>query len=316
MAKRTVERSLPRGIVLIVAAFFFSSLTGFVGKFAQHDPVSMTVFVQYLVSFVCFAPLALRHGRAGLATKRFPLYVVRSLSASGAQLLFFRSLAGLPLLDASLLSNSSPLFIPLIVFVWLRKPVRRAVAAGLVIGLVGIVLVIHPNPTTFEDPASLVALGSGLLSAIGLVTTNRLADSEPPYRILFYNFGISTLALLPYAALTWRPLPLEQFGLLLLIGVFFAGTQYCIIMAYRYANASELSPFNYSVVIFSGLLGWLFFGNTPGIGAVVGTVLIIAGGIASIEFGHREGLGHAVGAGHWTLRRLGGRFTRRRRKLV
>ncbi len=168
MAKRTVERSLPRGIVLIVAAFFFSSLTGFVGKFAQHDPVSMTVFVQYLVSFVCFAPLALRHGRAGLATKRFPLYVVRSLSASGAQLLFFRSLAGLPLLDASLLSNSSPLFIPLIVFVWLRKPVRRAVAAGLVIGLVGIELVIHPNPTTFEDPASLVALGSGFLSAIGL----------------------------------------------------------------------------------------------------------------------------------------------------
>ncbi len=70
------------------------------------------------------------------------------------------------------------------------------------------------------------------------------------------------------------------------------------------------------MVIFSGLLGWLFLGNTPGIGAVVGTVLIMAGGIASIEFGHREGLGHAVGAGHWTLRRLGGRFTRRRRKLV
>ena len=78
--------------------------------------------------------------------------------------------------------------------------------------------------------------------------------------------------------------------LLLLIGVLYALTQYCIILAYRYADASALSPFNYSVVIFSGILGWLFFGNVPSAGAIVGTVLICAGGIVSIVTGHPEGL--------------------------
>jgi drug/metabolite transporter (DMT)-like permease len=55
-------------------------------------------------------------------------------------------------------------------------------------------------------------------------------------------------------------------------------------------------------VIFSGLLGWWFFGNVPDVLAIVGTVLICAGGILSIVAGHSEGRGHAFGNGHWQLR--------------
>ncbi len=292
-------RNLPLGIALIVLAFFLSALTGFAGKFLHGVPVAITVFVQYGVSTLLFLPMVLEHGRAGLKTAHPGLLVVRSLGGSAAQLTFFLSLAGLPLLDASLLSNASPLFIPLIVWVWLRKPVQRVVWASLAVGLVGVVLVIHPGPQIFRDPASLIALGSGFLSAVGLTTTNKLAETEPPFRILFYNFGISTVCLLPVAVFAWRPLGWKDVLLLGSIGVLFALTQWCIIVAYRYASATELSPFNYSVVIFSGLLGWAFLGNVPGAGALLGTVLICAGGILSIEGGHREGLGQPVGSGHW-----------------
>lgn len=287
------------GIGLIVLAFFFSALTGFAGKFVHGVSVTITVFVQYAVSSLLFLPTVLRHGRKGLKTGHAGMLTVRSVVGSGAQLLFFASLAGLPLLDASLLSNSAPLFIPLVVWVWLRKPVGAAVWASLAVGLAGVVLVIHPGPQMFRDPASLIALGSGFLSAISLTVTNKLAETEPPYRILFYNFGISAVALLPFAVWRWRPLMGRQVLLLVGIGVLFALTQWCIIVAYRYASATELSPFNYSVVVFSGLLGWVFLGNVPGVGAVVGTLLICAGGIVSIESGHREGLGHPLGSGHW-----------------
>jgi drug/metabolite transporter (DMT)-like permease len=86
------------------------------------------------------------------------------------------------------------------------------------------------------------------------------------------------------------------------VGAFYAATQYVIILAYRFAGAAELSPFNYTVVVFSGLLGWLVFGTVPGLLAIVGTVLICAGGILSIEAGHEEGRGNVAGYGHWRLR--------------
>jgi drug/metabolite transporter (DMT)-like permease len=206
-----------------------------------------------------------------------------------------------PLLDSVLLSNAAPLFIPLVVFVWFGKTVRPMVWLSLAIGLIGIVLIIKPSPEMFRNPASLLALAAGFFSALALVATNKLTETEPPARILVYNFGLSTLLLAPVCMWVWRPLTARQWLLLLGVGVSYALTQYLIIRAYRYASAAELSPFNYTVVIFSGLLGWWFFNNVPDAVAILGTLLICAGGILSIVAGHSEGRGHAFGCGHWQL---------------
>jgi drug/metabolite transporter (DMT)-like permease len=180
---------------------------------------------------------------------------------------------------------------------------------SLLVGLVGIVLIIKPGPQMFQNPASLLALLAGIFSAVALVATNKLTETEPPTRILIYNFGISTLLLVPLCIWAWKPLTARQWLLLLGVGFSYAVTQYLIILAYRYASAAELSPFNYTVVVFSGLLGWWFFGNIPDVPAVIGTVLICAGGILSIRTGHAEGRGHVFGYGHWQLswKLLGGR---------
>ena len=239
--------------------------------------------------------------QAASAPIYFWLQVFRSLAGSVCQLLFFIAVRSIPLLDSVLLSNSAPLFIPLVVYVWFRKTVRPLVWVSLLIGLVGIALIIKPGPELLRNPASAIALVSGIFSAFALVATNKLAETEPPARILIYNFGVSTLLLIPLCIWAWKPLTARQWMLLLGVGVFYAATQYLIILAYRYASATELSPFNYSVVVFSGLLGWWFFGNVPNVTAILGTVLICAGGILSIRGGPSEGRGHAFGNGHWKL---------------
>jgi len=231
------------------------------------------------------------------------------MAGSICQLLFFISVKSIPLMDSVLLSNAAPLFIPIIVFIWFRKTVRPLVWLSLFIGLMGIVLIIEPGPQMFQNPASLIALVAGFCSALALVATNKLADTEPPLRILIYNFGISTLLLIPLCIWAWKPLTHTDWLFLIGVGVFYALTQYLIIEAYRYGSAVELSPFNYTVVIFSGLLGWRFFGNVPDTRGVIGTILICAGGILSVESGHSEGLGHAFGSGHW---KLGWKFIRHR----
>jgi drug/metabolite transporter (DMT)-like permease len=120
-------------------------------------------------------------------------------------------------------------------------------------------------------------------------------------RILLYNFGISTVLLIPICFWAWKPPTPEEWLLLLAVGGFYALTQYLIILAYRQASAAQISPFNYTVVIFSGLLGWMFFHNVPDLASLAGTILICAGGILSIRAGHPEGHGHSHGAGHWNL---------------
>ena len=299
---QSAGHKLGLGIALITLAFLCSAVMSTFSKEAIGVPPLLILFLQYGISFLVFVPAAAKAGTASLKTQHFWLQLFRSLAGSVCQLLFFIAVRSTSLLDSVLLSNAAPLFIPLVIYVWFRKTVQPLVWVSLLIGLAGILLMIKPGPQLFQNPASLLALLAGLFSALALVATNKLAETEPPTRILIYNFGLSTVLLAPISIGAWRPLTSRQWLLLLGIGLFFAATQYFIILAYRYASATELSPFNYTVVIFSGLLGWWVFGAIPDTLAVLGTLLICAGGVLSIEAGHIEGLGHGFGSGHWKLR--------------
>jgi drug/metabolite transporter (DMT)-like permease len=296
---QTAGQNISRGIALITTAFLCSAIMSAFSKAAMGVPPLMILFLQYAISFLVFVPSALRLGPAHMKTERLGLHVFRSLAGSVCQLLFFVAVRSIPLLDSVLLSNSAPLFIPVVIFIWFRKTVQPMVWVSLLIGLAGIMLIIKPGPQMFHSPATLIALASGIFSALALVATNKLAETEPPVRILFYNFGISTVVLIPCAVWSWKALGLNQWALLVGVGVFYALTQLLIILAYRYASAAQLSPFNYTVVVFSGILGWVLFGSVPDAMAITGTVLICAGGVLSIEAGHVEGLGHTFGYGHW-----------------
>ena len=299
------SHNLTAGILLITAAFFCASVMSALSKAASEISPLLLLFLQYAISFLVFAPAVLKDGLGLMKTSHPGLQIFRSVAGSICQLLFFFAVKSIPLMDAVLLSNAAPLFIPLVVWVWFRKSVQPMVWVSLVIGLVGISLIIKPGPQMFQNPASLIALLAAVFSALALVATNKLSDTEPPMRILIYNFGISTVLLLPVCLFAWKSPNPHEWLLLLGVGGFYALTQYLIILAYRHATAAEISPFNYTVVIFSGLLGWIFFGNVPDWVALLGTFLICAGGILSIKAGHPEGHGHAFGCGHWNLFRPG-----------
>lgn len=291
--------NISAGIALITAAFFCAAVMSAFSKGASNISPLLLLFLQYLISFLVFVPAVLKQGPAMLKTDRIGLHVFRSLSGSVCQLLFFIAVKSIALMDAVLLSNAAPLFIPLVVWFWSRKRVQPLVWASLFIGLIGIILIIKPNASMLQNPASLIALAAAVFSALALVATNKLSETEPPMRILFYNFGISTVLLIPVAIWNWQPLSARDWELLLGVGGFYALTQYLIILAYRQASADQISPFNYTVVIFSGLLGWIFFGNVPDWVSLAGTILICVGGILSIKAGHVEGKGHSIGCGHW-----------------
>ena len=220
----TAGHHLFLGITLITLAFFFAAVMSTLSKAATGVPPLLILFLQYGISFLVFVPAAVITGPSRLRTEHFWLQLFRSVAGSVCQLLFFMAVRSIPLLDSVLLSNSAPLFIPLVVYVWFRKTVGPVVWMSLLIGLIGIALIIKPGPQMFQNPASLLALLAGVFSAIALVATNKLTETEPPARILIYNFGISTLLLIPFCIWAWKPLTGRQWLLLLGVGFSYALT--------------------------------------------------------------------------------------------
>ena len=287
--------------MLIVVAFFFVAVMSAFGKAAASVPAAVLVFFQNAISLALMLPWVLADGVPGLKTGRLPLHIVRALAGLLSQALFFVAVKRMSLVDAVLLVNAAPLFIPLVVLVWLRTPITTMVWAGLVIGFAGVLLILQPSPALLENPAALIATAAALFSAIALVTVNQLSSTERPNIILFYYFLISTIAAAPFAIFGWSTPEPHDWWFLIGVGVFMALAQLFIILAYQYATAQTIAPFNYSVVVFSGLIGWLVWHHVPNGLALLGILLVCAGGILSIMFGGRPGHGHPLGHGHWQL---------------
>jgi drug/metabolite transporter (DMT)-like permease len=287
------------GSLLIVLAFFCVAVMSAFGKAAAGVPTPVVVLFQSGISLLLLLPWALRHGIGELRTTRLPLHIVRALTGLLSQALFFLAVKHMALVDAVLLVNAAPLFIPFVALAWMKTPITPIVGAGLVIGFVGVLLILRPSSALLTNPSALLAIGAALCSAIALVSVNWLSSTDRPDAILFYYFLISTIAASPLAIYSCQMPAGIDWSYLAGIGVFMALAQLFIILAYQRATAERLAPLNYSVVVFSGLIGWLTWGNVPSLIAVAGIVLVCVGGTVSIVFGGPSCKGHPLGHGHW-----------------
>jgi drug/metabolite transporter (DMT)-like permease len=296
------RQSLVLGIVLIVAAFLCVAVMSAFGKAASAVPTAAITFFQSFISLLVFLPWVLRRGTQDLQTKKLPLHIARALAGLLSQALYFWAVRELSLVDAVLLVNAAPLFIPLVAYFWDRTPVTPAVIGSLLVGFVGVVMIIKPSPALLTNPSAIIALSAALFSAIALCSVHKLSGTDKPDTILFYYFLIASIATAPFAIATWKPLTGTEWGLLAGVGVTMAAAQLLIILAYEYASASQIAPFNYSVVIFSGMIGWIVWGNTLGLVAIAGIVLVCAGGILSIVLSKpaNPSLGNTPTHGHGT----------------
>ena len=152
---------------------------------------------------------------------------------------YFFALSKISLLEATLLRNSAPLMVPLLIFLALREPVSRRSLPPLLLGFAGVVLVLRPG---FAELSiwHLVALVSGLGLAISMITTRMLASTEPANRILFYYFAVSLMVSVPFFLWQGGDVHLSAYPWLLYMGVVIYLCFLLYTWAYRYASASVL----------------------------------------------------------------------------
>ena len=87
---------------------------------------------------------------------------------------------------------------------------------------------------------------------------------------------------IPYMIKSYNPMSLNQFLYLCGAGACAAGGQFTITAAYYHAPAREISIYDYSQIIFSTILGFVFFGQLPDYLSIIGYLIIIA--MAALNF--------------------------------
>lgn len=274
-----------RGILLIVAASLFFSLSDATAKFVSETlPVTEVAWVRYVVFVTLTLLPALRLGRATLRSRKPVLQVMRGIAIVASALLFLYGLQVLPMADAAAINFVSPLFITILSVPILGERVgpRRWIAVG--VGLLGAVVAARPG-TGALGWAVLLPVLSAVTWALGIVLTRRIAVTDAAGATLAWTAasGLVVLScLMPFDARLPSP---RELGLCLLVGIAASSGQWMVVLGYRQAAASLLAPFSYLQLIWSTLLGYLVFNGRPGTATIVGATIIAGSGLYSA---HRE----------------------------
>jgi drug/metabolite transporter (DMT)-like permease len=277
------EQNLAKGISLGIITVFLGSCVSAAGKhLTEQVDIATIVLFQYLICFLLSLPWLARNGFSALKTEYPSHHIIRGVSGCLAFYAFYFALKYIPLVDASLLRNTAPLLVPVVLFIGFQIKIPKARWLPLLVGFIGVAVMLQPTQKG-ANWWHLLGLVSGLGLSLSMVYTRVLAQKEAEGLILFYYFLISLLFVVPFFILNYEPIPIDALPWLLFIGVTMYFTFGLYTKAYKFVQASVLSPTSYFSVIFAGILELLIWGHVPSMMTIIGIILIVSGGFLVIR---------------------------------
>ncbi len=275
-----------KGIIYTIISSLSISLMGiFIKEIGTELSNSTILFSRFLFSFIVILPIALKDKDFLFKVNKPILLIVRCCVGLAAMSLFFYSIQRVPLANVMLLQNTRPIFVPLLLLLFIGEKTDKKVLTAIIISFIGIAIIINPGAEGF-NPISVLALLSGLLSATAITFLQFFikANNNRSKEALFYYFLFSTIATFIIMAFNWKTPTSYQLILLLFVGLF--GTLFQIFMTFslKYLSVKIVAPLMYFSVIFSGLLDLTVFHQKTKLLAIAGIIIAITGSVMIILF--------------------------------
>lgn len=209
------------------------------------------------------------------------LQTLRGLMLLTSTLFAFSSLAVIPVGEFTAIVMITPLAITVVAATVLKEHVSLLRWALVMLGFIGAMLIIQPGGTSFTW-AWLLPLGVVASNTCFQILTSHLARTDSPSTTHFYTGWVATIACTLVLPFVWVTVADGSLWLrMLMMGCFGAIGHYWLTLAYARAPATALTPFLYTQIGTSMLLGWLVFQHVPSQWGIIGMVVIAISGASS-----------------------------------
>lgn len=273
-------RETPLAILTICAGVAFLVMNDAAAKLLtdRYAPIQI-VFLRNLIAVPIIATgIALVFGRAGLRTRHMRLHAVRGLLMVVAAAMFFTALAHLPLAEATALVFSAPIFITALSVPLLGERVGWRRWAAVLTGFVGVLVIVRPGSAAFQM-AALLPLGTALGYALFMISARWIGRDERLWTMMLFAMLFPLLYSALPAFAVWTPVQPGDFALFVGLAVCGSLGLSLIGQAFRLAPAAIVAPFDYTALIWATGLGWLIWGDIPGVWTIAGAAIIMSSGV-------------------------------------
>lgn len=239
-------------------------------------PLMEQVFFRNIVSLVISFIILKKTGGSLFGTREHqPLLFVRSAFGFFGLIAMFYASAHANQGDVSTLMKLSPFLITLWAALFLKEKIKKVQIPALLIAFIGAAFVANPAFNSNLFPLFMAFL-CAVFSSVSYTLLAYFKNKVDGMTIIMHFSTFCVVATLPFIFYNFTMPTMGEFFLLILIGVFGGLGQIGLTYSYRMAAAAEISIYNYSGIVFSIILGYLFLGEVLDFTSVIGCSLVIA----------------------------------------
>ncbi|MGE5377154.1 MAG: DMT family transporter, partial [Bacteroidota bacterium] len=288
-----------QGILFLLMAVLINSLQGVAVKWIGGSySVLEIVTVRSLVALPLTLLFFRLEGKRGLPiTRQHKLEVARGVFLFLSYTTFMIGLAALLLAEVESIRFSGPLMITILSVLLLGEKVELYRWLALIVGFMGVLLVIRPGSTSFNE-GSVFVLISVLFYALNTIVTRRLQTTDSSATMAYFSTLVYLLCVIVVSPLTaavgeipgahpsvaflfhtWTVPTLVDFAIMCGLGFVWAAWMYFMTRAYSTAPASVVAPFEYASLPLSVMWGFIIWQEIPALTTWLGACLTLLSGI-------------------------------------
>lgn len=272
--------SLPRVVLWMSGALFsFSamavSIRMLAGKLSVFEILSIRSAsgLAILVAALAVMPRL----RAEIGFRRVDLHLLRNTVHWAAQFGWAWCVTVLPLATAFAIEFTTPAWVALFAVAVLGERLTPSRVGAVVLGFLGVVVILRPGLALFQ-PATLVMLVVAMGFGVSITTTKKLTAHASTFAILFWMNAMQLPMNLTGAdpGFLGRLAPADALPVAA-IAVTGLSAHLCLTNAFRWGDATIVTPLDFLRIPLIAVVGWQFYGEPFDPFVFLGAGLIVAG---------------------------------------
>jgi drug/metabolite transporter (DMT)-like permease len=265
------------GIGLMLLGVFMFSFGDALGKFMVATySVGQLLWLRACAALLVLAPVMWRQRAAFSHLERPWLQLLRVTLSTIEVAAFFVAVAYLPLADVITYYLACPIFVTALSGIVLREQIGWRRWSAVLIGFCGVLTALRPSSQTVSWPALIALSGSTSFALLMLITRSLRAT---PDIVLASTQFIGTFALgALLSPIGWVSPGLGSLGLFALAGCISVSALMCVNRSLKLAPASVVVPYQYSMIVWAVMFGYVVFGDVPPVSTIAGAAIITGAG--------------------------------------
>lgn len=270
---------------MLLATLCFTGADSLGKLVAEHYSVPQATLLRCILGMLFIGVYAVgRRQFYHFRTRRPGWHVLRGSVHVTLVLCLFYGLKHIPLAEVISIVFANPFIVAVLSPLMLNERVSRQSWMAIGIGFLGVIVIARPTPEHFHL-AHLASLVAAMGMALLIITARRLADTESVISLNFFLYPIPILITAFWAAPDWMSPSFSDWLVFIAMALTSTLAVIFVTQAMYYARPAVVAPIDYLRLIWTPAIGYLFWGEVPGILNWFGIVAIVISGVYIVRQG-------------------------------